>query len=176
MTVNKIEAAHRQLDEAIRLLFENRDPVAIHTLVFAAFHILRDLLKNAGLENWFLEGFRKVIKPEMESRMWGMLNHPANFLKHADRDPEGTLEGIEEEAHDYLILVCCSLYKDLTNDLSLEMKGFSGWFQLFHPDVLTEGPYKEWIFSSIQGMPQWSRAEQLAFGNLHLDQLRSNRR
>jgi hypothetical protein len=45
--INKIEAAQRQLDAAIRRLFANEDPVAIHTLAMAAFRILRDLaIKN----------------------------------------------------------------------------------------------------------------------------------
>ena len=41
--VNKIEAVRRQLDAAIRMLFANEDPLAIHTLSMAAFRILRDL-------------------------------------------------------------------------------------------------------------------------------------
>lgn len=35
--VTKIEAAERQLNIAISLLFDGRDPVAIHTLSMAAF-------------------------------------------------------------------------------------------------------------------------------------------
>mgnify|MGYP001568694580 CR=1 FL=1 len=33
--VNKSEAARRQIDVAIRILFRNEDPVAIHTLAMA---------------------------------------------------------------------------------------------------------------------------------------------
>ena len=41
--LSKIEAAGRQIDAAIRMLFENEDPVAIHTITMAGFRILRDL-------------------------------------------------------------------------------------------------------------------------------------
>ena len=40
---NKIEAVRRQRDAAIRMLFANEDPLAIHTISMAAFRILRDL-------------------------------------------------------------------------------------------------------------------------------------
>jgi len=44
--VNKIEAARRQIDAAIRLLFDNEDPIAIHTLIMAGFRILRDIAEK----------------------------------------------------------------------------------------------------------------------------------
>ncbi len=46
--VNKIEAARRQLVEAITLFFERRDPIAIHTLIGASHQILYDLAKGKG--------------------------------------------------------------------------------------------------------------------------------
>jgi len=35
-TITKLEAARRHLDQAIRLFFEERDALSIHTLVSAA--------------------------------------------------------------------------------------------------------------------------------------------
>jgi hypothetical protein len=42
--INKLEAARRQLDAAIRLTFSNEDALAIHTLGAAAYRIVRDIL------------------------------------------------------------------------------------------------------------------------------------
>ena len=41
--VSKIEAAERQIELSMRLLFQNEDPIGIHTLAAAGFRILRDL-------------------------------------------------------------------------------------------------------------------------------------
>jgi hypothetical protein len=46
--INKIEAARRQLDAAIRMTFANEDELAIHTVAAAAYRILRDILHNRG--------------------------------------------------------------------------------------------------------------------------------
>jgi hypothetical protein len=46
--LTKIAAAKRQLDTAIRLYFAHDDELSIHTLVAAAFGILRDLIKKRG--------------------------------------------------------------------------------------------------------------------------------
>ena len=43
--VNKPEAAIRQIDAAIWMLFSGEDPVAIHTLAMAGFRVRRDLAK-----------------------------------------------------------------------------------------------------------------------------------
>src|SRR5262245_44793158 len=61
--LTKIAAAKRQLDTAIRLYFAHDDELSIHTLVAAAFRILRDLIDKrdtdfeaevfkAGLYDW----------------------------------------------------------------------------------------------------------------------------
>lgn len=46
--INKLEAARRQLDAAIRMTFANEDELAIHTVAAAAYRILRDLLEKRG--------------------------------------------------------------------------------------------------------------------------------
>jgi hypothetical protein len=46
--INKLAAASRQLDAAIRIFFIEEDELAIHTIASAALRILRDLLKKRG--------------------------------------------------------------------------------------------------------------------------------
>jgi hypothetical protein len=46
--INKLEAARRQLDAAIRMTFANEDELAIHTVAAAAYRILRDMLDKRG--------------------------------------------------------------------------------------------------------------------------------
>jgi hypothetical protein len=46
--INKLEAARRQIDAAIRMTFANEDELAIHTVAAAAYRIVRDLLEKQG--------------------------------------------------------------------------------------------------------------------------------
>ena len=44
--VNKLEAARRQLDAAIRMFLMDEDCLAIHSLAAASYRVLRDLLEH----------------------------------------------------------------------------------------------------------------------------------
>src|SRR5262249_23096517 len=46
--INKVVAASRQLDAAIRMFFAREDELAIHTVASAAFQILRNLMGRRG--------------------------------------------------------------------------------------------------------------------------------
>jgi hypothetical protein len=46
--VNKIEAARRQIDAAIRMTLANVDVLAIHTVASVGYRLLRDLLEKRG--------------------------------------------------------------------------------------------------------------------------------
>ena len=45
--VTRLEAAERQLRVAIRMFFERKDMIAVHTLAAAALQILDDLVESA---------------------------------------------------------------------------------------------------------------------------------
>jgi hypothetical protein len=61
LRVNKLDAARRQIDTAICMLFAEDDPVAVHTLVCAGWQVLRDLCENVA---------RLAIKPS--SHLFGL--------------------------------------------------------------------------------------------------------
>jgi len=52
-SASKLDAATRQLHMAIRLYFQDADPLAIHTLAGAAHGILADLARHRGHESGF---------------------------------------------------------------------------------------------------------------------------
>lgn len=84
--VSKIEAAERQLSEAIKLFFEERDPVAIHALASGAGQIAADLARKQGLnaplrDTEYLSGKQK--------KWWiQVIKSAENFFKHAERDSD----------------------------------------------------------------------------------------
>jgi hypothetical protein len=91
--INKMEAAQRPLDCAIRLLEMEEDSLAIHTLAYAAFRVLFDLCPNR-------HAMRFALDTIIETMGWDKLTHVPNFLKHADRDPDAFLaEHSDKSAH-----------------------------------------------------------------------------
>jgi len=134
--VTKIEAARRQIDTAIRMLFGAEDPIAVLTLISAAERILRDIgaQKNAPIHQLHLE----MLKPGTEKEFWSMVNRPANFLKHADKDPDDILDNIDEKLNDIKIFISCLYYTDLQFTRSIEMDTFLTWFFVVNPHFINE--------------------------------------
>jgi hypothetical protein len=104
INVNKSEAARRQIDTAIRMLFSEEDPLAIHTIAGAAFRILRDLSGKKS-DSYMKKITQLMIKPGMESKFWRQWNNSTNFLKHSDIHPDSILEDFDEEANEGILFI-----------------------------------------------------------------------
>jgi hypothetical protein len=83
--IDKSEAARKQIECAIRLVAAREDDIAVHTLAMAAFGILNDLAASCTIE------YDLLFRPLFTEIGWSHLTSTANFLKHADRDPEAIL-------------------------------------------------------------------------------------
>lgn len=130
-TITKLEAASRQLDEAIRMFFEGRDALAIHTLAAAAQGILRDVAKAIGAEHQSILHDHPDIPPE-RSREWiAAVNAPRNFFKHADRDREGTIE-FDEEENERVLLDAVLLHGTVATEFLSAAAVYMGWFTTKH--------------------------------------------
>jgi len=172
MKVDKIGAAVRQVELAIRLLFRNEDPIGIHTLASAGFRILRDLGKarNSDISQYLAT----IIKPKMEGRFWKVFSGAANFFKHADSDPDAVLENIQEEVNDVLILFACFLYRDIDSRWTAQMLAFVAWYILIHPEILDylqDDPVLRQIVETqeMQVIRDKPRVEQLYEGNILIE-------
>lgn len=88
VTIEKLEAAERQLREAIYLFFEKRDAVAIHTLTCAALGIVHDHYDGlgAGKAQMFSHPKTPFIREEFRKKIIADFREPQNFFKHADQD------------------------------------------------------------------------------------------
>jgi hypothetical protein len=167
MGITKIEAAERQLDAAIRLFFANDDWIAVHTLAAASGRILRDLAEQRGSSAW--ERMNEHIVPEKRNYVWGQFNKAAaNFFKHADRDPDALLEGIDPIVNDHFIQLNCILFNDLQGRITRSMALFLIWYIGAYPDIFPDillekrspelPEVKRLLVSLQQDLP---RAEQL---------------
>lgn len=93
--ITKFEAARRQLDCAIELWFLDKDPISVHTLAAAAHQIIHDIYQKTGgigIAGYGLIYDSIIIKDEYRKEYVEFVRDHANFLKHADRDPESELE------------------------------------------------------------------------------------
>lgn len=130
--ISKQEAAKRQLDTAIDLFFEGGDVLSAHTLAFAAFKVLLNLYPHRGNDD-FGEQIDKLIT---EGVGWHRFTEAANFLKHADRDPEGVLEDFDSEMVLPLIGLATLLYRRLSGHFSRKMEAFDFWIETLAADEL----------------------------------------
>ena len=174
MRINKPEAARRQIEAAIRLLFSGEDPIAVHSLAAAGFRIVRDLA-HAGEKGEIHRIFKNMIKPGMEGEFWKGINRAANFLKHAEADPDDILEGVQEEVNDSALVMACMYYQDLGYHLTPTMTALVTWYSVMHPEfILDNAPLKTIIPKELtQSLQASTRSEQLKMGRLVLEQAKS---
>ena len=129
--ISKLEASRRQLECAIRLLFDNDDSLAVHTLAHAAFKVLFDLThKRSGTP--FIGAFANVVEI---IGGWAQLSKIPNFLKHADKDADALLESHSPEATLATLGFACVLYRRLAGRMTPEMGAFHEWMRVSNPDV-----------------------------------------
>jgi hypothetical protein len=175
MRLGKEQVAVRQLDIAIRLLFDGGDAVSVHTLACAAANVLRDILKAQGGEAW-----QEVIiesHPGMEQEVRQTLARAQNFFKHANRDPEKELD-FDENTNDEIIIVATLEYGELLRlgapsgrtKVTTPMSVFQLWYFAKDPRVLLKSPNDSGVqivteanrlFPGLESIP---RVEQLARG------------
>jgi hypothetical protein len=117
--VSKIEAARRQIDTAIELYFSGGDFLSIYSISFAAHQVLNDIYRRHRDDD-FLELVSQKLPPDFRRD----LAKPANFLKHADRDHDTYLPEINYVQIEAVLCVATILYKRISGDLTLKMKGF----------------------------------------------------
>lgn len=125
--ITKLEAAGRQLDSAIRMFFANEDILAVHTVARAAFRILYDITK---------EGEAKVaLDAHIKKVGMDRFNEETNFLKHADRDPEGEIDDNFYLFTEAGIGMAIGLYVHHKQAVTSEMKGYRIWSAMMRPKL-----------------------------------------
>jgi hypothetical protein len=131
-TITKRDAARRQLEAAVLLYFNERDPLPIHTLAAAAQGVLETLVVVAGKSTPLQDSlghFPLDLAQEVRQAMRG----PQNFLKHADRDPDASLE-YSPDLTEFILYDAVAAYMRLTGDQPLVLNAFLIWFAIHHSD------------------------------------------
>lgn len=168
MKISKLEAAKRQLDCAIRLYFNGDDLSSVITLSRAAFRLLWDIYPRITAD-----GFEKPLSKIIETLGWPRFNEIANFLKHADKDPDAQME--PDEVHVRTgIGFSIILYGRATNGaLSPEMKAWETIMTLEQPDVWDSHPdpnhegYQDFM-RGVAAYREATREQRLEMGKVFL--------
>jgi len=135
LKVGKLDAARRQLETAVLLYFNDKDPVSIHTLVCAAHEVIGELNKQAGGTPLMLEG--GMIKDEYKEDFKKQVRKAKNFFKHANSDPDETID-FNPETNEFYLLDACEGYEILTKEKNPYFTIYRGWFFYLNPNFLKD--------------------------------------
>ena len=173
--VTKLDAARRQLETAIRLLFEQADEVAIHTLAYAAFGILKGVAQHRKERRVLAAAEELAAK---DKAFWSRFNRKGNFFKHADTDPEGNVPEIPEEENEALISLGVEMYRDLKCPITPEIEAFYLWWRCIHfsPIEDVKEPFVSWINQNAPRLQSDRRSELLVLGQELYALFRSQRK
>jgi hypothetical protein len=167
MIVNKLDAAARQLNVAVRLFFAAQDLIAVHTLVGAASVILSDLVEiRKPDDSWDRNGqLANHLSPKIYYRI---ARKTQSFFKHATFDPNETLDFETTETEG--LIICAILNCGELQQLSIEMSVFQLWYLATRADVLGDDyPYVKESLELFPGTRGLRREEQIALGRKVLE-------
>jgi hypothetical protein len=126
-TISKLDAVRAQLDAAIELYFTCDNPIAVHTLTAAAYNVLRDMALKTGSEHPFIKtAFVDEYPDPKRKAIRNFLNHPENFLKHADRDPDALLT-LNPQVTEILLLDALAYFRDKGEPKPKYYDAFKAW-------------------------------------------------
>jgi hypothetical protein len=134
IVVTKMEAARRQLHVAIRLWFQEADPIAIHTLVFAAYEIIHTLARREGVKHLIFDS--PAIKPEGRKDWALALKKAASFFKHANHEPSDATLNFTPEITEFFILYSIIALARKGELIAFEECAYLSWIVLNRPKAL----------------------------------------
>lgn len=106
-----------------------------------------------------LSDVKVTISPDVERQYWNENNRAANFLKHADRDTDGTFP-LDKFDNNLLLLKCCSAYRDIApDDLGNEGSTFEAFTAANNPSHQTTGSSFDSLVESMRRVPLEHRRE-----------------
>lgn len=156
--LNKLDAARRQLKVAIRLLFNDEDPVAVHTLVGAASVIITDLVEKHHPDNSW-DKFAQEANKISASEYFQVMRKPQNFLKHARDDDTATFDFDPKDTESVAFWAVMNLSNFGT--LSIEESVLQLWYLACHAPTLDSEvePYNRVleVFGDLRQSPRGAR-------------------
>lgn len=136
LQISKLDAAKRNLEQALLLFFESGDVVATHVLASAAREVLRQLAKPSGVKS-LNDILLEHIKPGKTDEVLAKLNEANNFFKHAGRDSGKVIE-FNPESTEFILWDATTLYQRLVGELPSLVATYLGWFVLKRKNIFMD--------------------------------------
>ena len=156
--VEKIEAAKRQLETAIKLWFTESDQISVHTLACAAYQIVHDINKNNKGNELLLDS--SLIKNEFRKEYISEMRKAMSFFKHADKDPDphGTVEFAHAITDLYIIYSIIGIER-LGEPRSELSAAFLLFYAMKNPNLITKEFSDHFNIEIIANLPVISKLE-----------------
>lgn len=170
--LTKTSVARRQLATAIELFFAGRDVVSIYSLAANAWEIIDALCIKSGIESMSAQA-RGYVPAGKDLRRHYINSPHRNFFKHADNDPEATLEPLSQSHVEGLLFLAVEDYIRLNRRSPVQIQVFQLWYLAKHPEKLDQAVASELIRRVTQALPSLkslSHHEQLSRGSQMLAQ------
>lgn len=164
--IQKLDVVRRQIKEAVRLFFEQRDAIVIHTVVASAHQILFDLGESKGIAS-AIKSTATLKSHEIQSYLRS-INYPYNFFKHADRDSEDKINiGPLESFTQAFIMDAIVMLQRLCGSLPIEAKVYWFWFVSKYPEDFHDCPADGEVKKvHAEGLSNWDFSTICQFLNL----------
>jgi hypothetical protein len=158
--ISKIDAAQRQLNLAIRLLFAGADPIAVHTLVGAASTLFTDLVEQLTPEkSWDKQAREANNLTALE--YFQSMRKAQNFFKHARGDHDSNLEFAPADTES--LAFWAAMNSSELVPMSIETQVFQLWYIASHSPLedTNESPLREafQLFGDLRGLPRRLRLQ-----------------
>ena len=163
----KIQAACRQLDAAIGILFANGDLVAVHTLAGAASRILSALEPNQSSDRHT----QQVTGGEATYRE--IVRATQDLLKDANLDPDVTREFSPADTVALIAAAILTVYERV-GAITIPQSVFNLWLLACHFDALDETfGRREMLKAEFGNLARRTWHYQIAMGRVALEKAQS---
>jgi len=164
--LSKLVVARRQLATAVELYFADRDLVSVYSLAANAWEIIDALCAREGVNS--LSNQTRGHVPGDRDLKSNYVNSPyRNFFKHADRDPEQSLEGLSPSHVEGLLYLAVEDYIRLNRRSPVQFQVFQLWYLAKHPDKLdpsVAAELKRTLTEAFPDLPAKSRSDRVSAG------------
>jgi len=169
--LNRLDAAGRLTDSAIRMTFDGADPVAIHAVIAEAHRIIHDFYRTRGdIESYLRLG--DWIGPGHAARFWRYINASADFLKQSTWDSDALFD-LEEDTNDFMIVYAARWYQKMGFEATRAMRVFATWYVACNPgilraDAMPEAKITAQLESMSKALQGLERTDRLRAGQMAL--------
>jgi len=168
LKLTKIDVAEALIRSAVRQFFEDAHPVPVYALANAAREIVTNIGTHSGVPTLL-----HAVANRRATTIWDLTSDSrrlAAFFKHADRDPEETIEFREDEI-DAVLAVACQDFGRVTGGMPVEAQVFELWVYSLAFKRVTDAPMRgqRLIKLAIQQFPGIRTADRRTQKKLGLD-------